>query len=167
MGDDDREFAAIRAVYAALEPLDVDARSRVIRYMSSRLDIDARQNLVDAEGCGDPQDGVADADASAIYGSFAELHNAANPGTNAEQALLAGYWLQVCVGGDSFDSQSANAELKNLGHGLANVTAALDALKNQKPALALQLRKSGRSQQARKLFKITMAGINRVSEMVA
>ena len=100
------------------------------------------------------------------YNSFAELFDAAQPKSNGDCALVAGYWLQVCQGAESFDGQSANSALKNLGHGLTNVTNAVDTLKNQKPALALQLKKSGTSQQARKTYKITVAGIKAVEAMI-
>ena len=55
--------------------------------------------------------------------------------------------------------------LKNLGHGIPNVTKALDSLKGQSPALALQLKKAGTSQQARKTYKITVAGIKQIEAM--
>jgi hypothetical protein len=75
------------------------------------------------------------------YGSFAELFDAAKPKSNGDKALVAGYWLQVCQGAENFDGQSANKELKHLGEGLANITNAVESLKTQKPALALQLKK--------------------------
>jgi DNA-binding PadR family transcriptional regulator len=46
------------------------------------------------------------------------------------------------------------------------LTAALDELKAARPAFAIQLRKSGSSQQARKKYKITAAGEKRVEELV-
>ena len=97
---------------------------------------------------------------------FADLFGAADPSTHAEKALIAGYWLQVCQGAESFDSQSANKELKNLGHGLPNITHALTSLKETKPALVQQLRKSGSSQQARKTYRVTVGVIDKVKGMV-
>lgn len=97
---------------------------------------------------------------------MAELDDAAAPKSNADTALIAGYWLQVCQGAETFDGFSANRELKHLGKGIANITHALESLKNQKPSLALQLRKSGKSQQARKTFKLTVAGIKAVEAMI-
>ena len=94
------------------------------------------------------------------------MFDAAQPQTGAQKALVAGYWLQACEGAGSFDSQRANTELKPLGHGVANITAALDTLKTQSPALALQLKKSGTSQQARKTYKITVAGETAVKAMI-
>ncbi len=72
----------------------------------------------------------------------------------------------MCQGADSFDSQSANTALKNLGHAIANITMALGALIKQKPALVLQTKKSGKSRQARKTFKLTVAGIKAVEDMI-
>lgn len=67
---------------------------------------------------------------------------------------------------EAFDSQSAHKELKHLGQQLPNITNALESLKNQKPALVLQLRKSGTSQQARKTYKLTVAGMRAVEKMI-
>jgi hypothetical protein len=167
----DAEFAAIHTVYTALEALEDDARSRVLNYIISRLEIAAQ-----TPKAARPSDPVeANSDDAALkeeeaeapkYGSFAELFDAAQPKSNADKALVAGYWLQVCQGTENFDGQSANKELKHLGEGLANITAAVESLKTQKPALALQLKKSGKSQQARKTYKVTVAGIKAVEAMI-
>lgn len=169
----DDEFSAMQDVYAALEPLSDEARTRVAEYVIARLEITLRAQ---AKASAVAQDGIVDDGHPEIteqeksapkYGSFAELFDDAQPTSNAEKALVAGYWLQVCEGGETFDGQSANTELKHLGHRVANVTNAIDSLKGQKPALALQIKKAGKSQQARKVYKITVAGIRRVEEMVS
>lgn len=168
----DAEFTAMHAVYKALEPLDDDARSRVVNYIVSRLEIaalSARGSLDDetpgSEG-GDEASLADEETAAPKYESFAELFDAAQPQSTSDKALVAGYWLQVCQGAPSFEGFSANRELKNLGQGLANITNAIEALKTHKPALALQLRKSGKSQQARKTYKLTVAGIKAVEAMI-
>lgn len=168
----DAEFAAMQVLYKALEPLDDDARKRVVSYIVARLEITttglqgtptgSRANGEDVE-----EAALHEEEAMAPkYGSFAELFDAAQPKSNSEKALTAGYWLQICQGTDSFEGFSANKELKNLGQGLANITNAIDGLRNQKPALALQLKKSGRSQQARKTYKLTVAGIKAMEVMI-
>jgi hypothetical protein len=168
----DPEFGAMQTLYNALEPLDDGARMRVVNYILARLEITTTAARDDLGTRGNGQD-VGEAalrEEQAVapkYGSLAELFDAAQPKTNPDKALAAGYWLQVCQGGESFDGFSANKELKNLGQGLANVTNAIDGLKNQKPALALQLTKSGKSQQARKSYKITVAGIKAVEDMIS
>lgn len=169
----DTEFAAMQALYNALAPLEAGARSRVVNYVVARLEIATRLTRATTPDADFPAEDEAPAKnneaASATpsgYGTFAELFDAAQPSTTARRALVAGYWLQVCQGAESFDGQSANTALKHLGHGLPNVTNAIESLKNQKPALALQLKKSGKSQQARKTYKLTTAGTKAVEDMI-
>ena len=166
----DAEFSAIQSIFSTLSPLEAPARQRVLDYILARLELpltnkpkhNIESSLYDAK----PFEGTVP-EPHMSFDSLAELHDAAQPKTNAQKALVAGYWLQVCQGNETFDSQSANTALKHLGDGLANVTAAIDSLKNQKPALALQLRKTGKTQQARKVYKITVAGVKEVENMIA
>lgn len=168
--EEDLEFAAMRSVYGALEPLDDDARARVLTYVASRLEIGVAAPVIkqaDAAVVDESVAAPATSPASAPkFNTFAELFSAASPKSSADKALLAGYWLQVCEGAQNFDSASANKILKHLGEGLANVTNAIDTLKNQKPQLALQLRKSGTTQQARKTYMVTAAGTKAVETML-
>jgi hypothetical protein len=161
----EQEFEATRAVYNALEPLDDDARERVVSHVSGMLEINAAAKDDDDE----VQEEVVvetPADAPTTFKTFAELFDAADPQTAADKALVAGYWLQVCEGGESFDGQRANKELNHLGHKLGNITNALTALNVLKPSLAIQLKKSGNTRQARKTYKITVAGIEAVKAML-
>ena len=172
-GGADAEFAAIQAVYSALQSLaDEAARTRVLEYVSDRLGISAkaRPSAKIAAEINQPDGDIHDSEDEPAdapnYGSFAELYDAAQPKTQPDKALVCGYWLQVCQGAETFDAFSINKELKNLGEGVANITSALDALKTQKPALALQLKKAGKSRQARKTYKVTVAGIKAVEAMI-
>ncbi|WP_429815823.1 hypothetical protein [Ensifer sp. B1-9] len=173
--DADAEFKAIQTLYSALTPLEREAQARVVNYVTSLLQISVQPTAsVKSASPHDVEqvDQNFSDDTSATntgidnYSTIAELYDAAQPKSNADKALIAGYWLQFCQGAENFDSQSANKELKHLGHGLANITAAIESLKNQKPALALQLKKTGKSQQARKVYKITVAGIKAVQGMI-
>ena len=53
--------------------------------------------------------------------------------------------------------------LKNLGHGVGNITRAFDTLRASKPALTVQTRKEGSSKQARKKFRVTTEGHRRIT----
>jgi hypothetical protein len=169
----DGEFAAMHTLYEALDPLDDEARARVVGYIVARLDIVLDQRNVAFTGgvtatSKELEAALQKEQATAPkFGSFAELADAARPQTLADRALVAGYWLQVCQAADSFDGYSANKALKDLGHGIANITMAIDALRSQSPALALQLKKSGTSRQARKTYKLTVAGIKAVESMIS
>ncbi|NKB89197.1 MAG: hypothetical protein GKS06_13350 [Acidobacteria bacterium] len=91
---------------------------------------------------------------------------AAAPKTQPEKVLVVGYWFQVYGAQDDIDSYSVNRELKHLGHGIPKITRAFNGLIEQRPQLAIQVRKSGKSRQARKKYRITAAGVARVEDML-
>jgi hypothetical protein len=164
MDEIDIETKAIGEIALIVDGLKEDQRGRVMRYILERFNLTGTQSLAKralvGSGAGKPQGAPSE------FGDFASLVDACNPDTDSTRALVAGYWLQVCQGGQSFDGQSANKELKHLGHASTNITMALGALISQKPALVLQLRKSGNTKQARKLYKVTEAGVRRVKHMM-
>jgi hypothetical protein len=165
MPDIDKETKAIGEIAGIVGALEEDQRGRVIRYILERFNITgaSRDAKTPAAGLQTEPRG----DTPAEFEDFASLVDAAHPDTDAMRALVAGYWLQVCKGGQSFDAQSANTELKHLGHPSSNITTALGSLINQSPALVLQLRKSGNTKQARKSYKVTESGVRKVRAMMS
>ena len=173
MSDAANEFGAIQTVHSALEPLEYEARIRVLTYIASLLGIDTRvAGDLEAPEQTDPDDDADKTDAGKAgeqtpnFPSFAELYEAANPKSNGEKSLLVGYWLQECQDAENFTGAAAQKELNNLGHKLPNITDAIDQMKSRKPALILQTKKSGSSKQARKLYRVSHEGVKRVKEMV-
>ena len=170
---EDAEFEAMQTTYLALNSLEEAAQQRVLDYVANRLGLSfrPRADVQARPAAGASVDDEAESPPAATagecaFGTFAELFDAARPKGQSDKALLGGYWLQICQGSESFDGFSVNKELKNLGEGIPNITSALDVLKGQKPALALQLKKAGKSRQARKTYKITVAGIKAVEGMI-
>jgi hypothetical protein len=102
----------------------------------------------------------------AEFGDLASLYHAANPTTLGQKVLVAGFWFQEVLGQSDLDAQQINTELKQLGHGILNITMAFGELLNRKPQLAIQTRKSGSSKQARKKYRLTREGLNRVRAML-
>lgn len=156
-------------VSSALGPLEDDARERVVRWAAERYGVAAagRPPLGggSAGGGGGQPNGLAgtptDEEIAAeapTFDHFAELFNAANPKTDVDKALVAGYWFQSVQGHPSFQAAQLTKELKNLGHAVGNITDALDSNIRRKPARVLQLAKSGSSKQARKTYKLTHEG---------
>ena len=167
------EFEAIQTMHRALEPLDGEARARVLTYITSLLGIDVRATSAGAKspgndlGGGSKNNDPGRSKQTSVFVSFAELYAAANPASNGEKALVAGYWLQVCQEAENFTAAAANKELTNLGYKVANITDAIDSMKNHKPMLILQIQKSGTSRQARKLYKLSHEGEKRIQEMIS
>ncbi len=158
------ELDAMKKIATALEPLDDAARARALQWASARFRNSKSVISFDQSPSHGPEM-ASGPSASNEYGSFAELFDAANPITERDKALVAAYWTQVCENVSAFPAQSLNTLLKDLGHGIGNITEALTALKNEKPALVLQLKKAGTTQQARKTYKLTLEGAKRVAAM--
>lgn len=167
MSQNTSEFDAFKAVHDALHPFDPQARARILKSVATLLEIGVpvKDTGGEAEGASDNH-GDENGDTAPTYSAFAELHAAASPSSDAEHALVAGYWLQVSQGNESFTGQGANKELAHLGHKSSNIARALQTLIDAKPQLVLQLKKSGSSKQSRKTYKLSLAGVKRVEEMV-
>lgn len=177
--DADAEIEAMGVVSRALSGLDGPARGRVIRWVSERYELapvgvieptnaDRSSREAPGAGSGDPVDPeVNDDSAGAAWEHFAELYEAAGASTHPEGMLVAAYWVQVVNGNGSFGSFELNKLLKDLGHGVTGTAKVMSALIARKPALILQLKKSGKSQQARKTYRLTDAGRKTVEQMVA
>lgn len=176
--DDEPELDAMKTILSALTPLDEDARDRVVGYVLSRLEISppgSRQTArernngarINPEYDEDADSGANDhKTGGGAYPDFAALCIAATPKTDAEKALVAGYWFQVCQERDGFVSQGCNDELKNFGTPIGNITRAFDQLKAKTPKLAVQVQKSGKGKQARKKYRLTHQGISEVESML-
>jgi hypothetical protein len=171
------EIEAMKAVAQALQPLDDDSRRRVVGWVSDKfLGVAAPRRAtpqkesppeLENNGNGTPQNVARQGGRSLTdFQDVAEAYHACAPSTDAEKALVLGGWLQQVQQIDGLDSFRINSELKHLGYGIGNITRALEYLIGAKPALMLQLRKSGTSRQARKTYRVTDAGLKKISQML-
>lgn len=161
------EINAMKQIAAALEPLDDAGRARTLQWAISHFQGKSQIDFGLSPDQPTQARGGQSSGGESRFETFAELFQAANPSTEREKALVASYWAQICNSEPSFGSQSLNDALKDLGHGVGNITDALSALKDERPALVLQLKKSGTSKQARKTYKLTQEGIRRVQAMTS
>lgn len=160
----DDEIKAMGTLASALQNLEDDGRARVVLWAMSHFKI-AIPNLRSSWSSGVVQAEAVERVNSSAFETFADLFNAASPVTEKDKAMVAAYWVQICENAGSFQSQSLNDLLKDLGHGIGNITEALNQLKDDRPALILQIKKSGSSRQARKTYKLTLEGSKRVEMM--
>lgn len=163
---EDLELEAMQKINKVLVELgDEKAIGRVLQWAASRhgMHIGVENfHMVGGEatnrGYGNPRESTI---------GVAEFFDAANPRTESEKVLVVAYWLQEIQGHADWDSQSVNTELKNLGHGVGNITRALDNLIARRPRLVIQTKKSGTTKQARKKYKVTVEGLKHVRIMGA
>ncbi|MFT3970157.1 MAG: hypothetical protein QM695_07735 [Micropruina sp.] len=176
----DLEIEAMGKVSKALGGLDDEARGRVVRWAAERYGITLGATLRKQTGGGaggNSGGGVLEEDADELeehadaenptWNHFAELYHASGASTHPEGMLVAAYWVQILRSQESFGSLELNKLLKDLGHGVTGTAKVMTTLIAKKPALILQLKKSGKSQQARKTYKLTDAGKKAVEQMIA
>ena len=169
MGDNPQlEIEVMSAVATALQRLtdDADARRRVLDWACSAfLPADARPT-------GQPAPTAATVEGHGTvrprsFETLPDLYSSVSPNSDAERALVVGYWFQVINGNQDLDGFQINKELRHLGHAASNITNALSSLIQRKPQLVIQTRKSGSSKQARKLYRLTDAGVKAVERMIS
>lgn len=171
MGDNPQlEIEVMSTVAAALQKLtdDTDAKRRVLNWATSAfLPADSRPAApaisTPAANSVDPSNGMK----GRSFDSLPDLYAAVSPNSDAERALVVGYWFQVVNGNPDLDGFQINKELRHLGHAASNITNALSSLIQRKPQLVIQTRKSGSSKQARKQYRLTDAGVKAVERMIA
>jgi hypothetical protein len=164
--DAETEARAIASLVEAFRQLDRAAVERVLDWAAKRY---GRHAGVDGPVSGEvigasPPGGEARGEGR--RGDLAEVYTAADPKTEAESVLIAAYWHHVAHEADALDSQALNRALKNLGRGVGNVTRACSVLIARRPALMLQVKKTGSTKQARKQYRLTVAGFQRAREML-
>lgn len=157
----DSELQAMQQVVAALDGLDEATRVRVLEWAAKRFRVALTPPRASRRIAADVPDVETE------FEHFADLLDAANPDSDNDRALLGGYWFQVVKGAGNFTGGPVNNVLKDTGHGIENITRALEHLSRRSPAEVRQVAKSGRSKQARKTYKLTTAGISRVQRMLS
>lgn len=155
-----QELEVMKSIAGVLEPLDDDAKSRVIAWLRSAYGSDP---TVETEG---PQPELSETSLGTGFRDFPDLFDAANPQPETDRALVAAYWAQVIQNQADFDAQTANNMLKEMGHAASNITRALDVAQRATPALVRQIHKSGKTRQARKRYRLTTEGIRRVDDLI-
>ena len=98
-------------------------------------------------------------------GDLAALYEACQPRTDSEKTLVVSFWLQEVDGAAGIDAQSVNTQLKQLGHGVGNITRAFDKLTQGRPQLMIQTKKAGTTKQARKTLRVTTEGRKMIEQM--
>lgn len=159
--EQDPELKAMSDAYLALKNLDDNAKARIIVWLQKKF------NLKN-ESVSNPKKNITDGPFELeSFESIADLFAKASPQTNPEKILVVATYRQVVEGKKELTSRMINDELKHLGHGNPWITGTIDVLIKKKPALMIQIRKSGKTQQAQKKFRVTNEGIKAVQEMLS
>ena len=160
------ELRAMITVYEALQGLDNDAKVRVIGWVLSKFQLKTSEGFlpVDGQDSGGPpgaqKKGLVD------FGSVADIFAVANPKNTADKAIVVAAYLQISKGGADISGREINKELTQMGHGVQNITRAVEPLIRKKPQLLIQTRKEGKTKQAQKKYRVTNEGFAFVKSLV-
>lgn len=167
-GGADPEIQAMAKITEILGGLEPTVQKRVLHWAANRYSVQIPSPSATSKEIDKSKDNdLAGNGADAEFKELPDLYTAAKPSTDAEKALIVGYWFQAIQGQNDLDAQQINTQLKHLGYGVTNITSALNDLINRKPQLVIQTHKSGKSKQARKKYKLTQEGIKLVKTMLA
>ncbi len=158
-GDRDVELETMTEISRLLGEVDDATAGRVVRWLADRHGVMTRSQRTTPNGAGP--------DGDAVGADLAGVYEAANPSTTSERVMVVAYWFQVVQGETDVDSQKINSELKQLGHGVKNITRAFSELIGVRPQLVIQVRKAGSTRQARKRYRLTTEGVKRVKTLLA
>jgi hypothetical protein len=166
-----KELAAMVQIEHSLTPLSPEECTRVLTWAGARFGVTiAATKKAATKGGEDAPEENAGGEAGGAppeAATIAEFYDRASPASDGEKALVIGYWFQYRDGVNDLEAHKINSALKHLGHGIGNVTRALDWLKDHKPALMIQKRKEGTSKQARKKFAVTGEGKKYVDRLLS
>lgn len=163
------DLKALESVLKALEPLPHEERARVLRWAAEKMDIQpvTRAGAGGAKSAA-PIDKAFEKHPEG-FESVGEFLAAAQPRTDADRVLCVAVYLQDFSEHPEairLSGKQINDELKNLGHGVKNITDSINTLKSRKPQHMIQTKKSGKSKQAWKEYRVTRAGIDHAYRLI-
>lgn len=165
--EDEPELKAMKTVYDALNELDEDAKRRVIDWVIGKFALGRSKQKADRGAIGiQPVSGTGET-SLASFSSVADLFAMTSPKNESDKVLVVASYLQEAKNLSELTGREVNKELTHLGHGVKNITAAINSLKNKKPALMIQTHKGGKSQQAQKKYKVTTEGLAAARKMIS
>jgi hypothetical protein len=162
-----QEIAAMTTIGETIEKIeDEKTRLRVLKWAVEKFG-QARANVSTGGAFrASPAPSLLQGDEGEVVESIGRLFEIAHPSSNPERVLVASYWYQEYLNEVDISAQSIHDELKQMGYPVPNITSTFNLLMNRTPALARQVRKSGKSKQARKKYTLTDAGKAAVKVML-
>jgi hypothetical protein len=161
------EIKSMSIVHDALKDLTDEEKARVVEWAIGKFSIGVSQKKQINRTIDDVTAPVTNGGSLSVFGSVADLFAKANLKSEADRVLVAAAYLQEVKGASDLTGREINKELHNLGHAVGNITNAVSSLIDRKPQLMIQTRKDGKTQQAKKKYKVTVEGFSAVKKLIA
>lgn len=164
------DLKALEIILKTLEPLSADERERVLRWTGEKLGI--QPAALGRPGGALKKTTAIDAAFEKHPGGFqnvGEFLAAASPDSDADRVLCVAVYLQDFNESPdvTLSGKQINDELKNLGHGVKNITDSINTLKSRKPQHMIQTKKAGKARQAWKEYRVTRAGVEYAYRLIS
>lgn len=166
------DLKALETILKTLDPLSEDERERVLRWAGEKLGIQ-HTGLGRASGGALKKTSAIDGAFEKHPGGFqnvGEFLAAASPDSDVDRVLCVAVYLQDFSEHPDVTTLSGkqiNDELKNLGHGVKNITDSINTLKSRKPQHMIQTKKAGKAKQAWKEYRVTRAGVEYAYRLIS
>ena len=164
--DGEPELKAMNVVYDALSKLDEDAKKRVIDWVIGKFSLGRPKQRTDRGPTGFQPGLDGEEIMLGSFSSVADLFAKVSPKSEADKVLVVAAFLQETRAVAELTGREIHKELVHLGHGVGNITAAINTLMNKKPKLMIQTRKEGKTKQAQKKYKVTTEGFVAAKSMI-
>lgn len=174
---DDPEIKALNDCYAALKGIEPDAVERTLAWLTKKFAVKHTSSVAAAPDKPIvPAEDTAAAGDSGLAGNGGDILAFPTPGEflaalnltdDNERALAVAAYLQKKEPDGELSGFVINKELRHAGHGMKNITRAIQVWVDSRPQLMIQLRKSGTTRQAKKNYKVTGEGFKWVAAKLA
>ncbi len=162
----DEELEVMSAVYQEFMRIDDEAKQRVLGWIAGKFSLGSPITAIKGTKTLADQGLGYETISIESFSSVADAFNAASPEIDRDKALVVAAFLHKNSEKDEVTGYEINNELRQLGHGLNNITDAIDQMINKRPKLMMQVRKEGKTKQARKKYKVTAEGFKAVQQML-
>ncbi len=184
----DPELAVMARAYDIIKDLGMEERRRVIQWLTNKLGLEAGKTTMpvvslpinygyplpggseafsnqNGHGSGHEEDGTSKAVSSDLTAySVQGLFDRIKMKTDVARVLLVASYLQEKDPATELGSRPINKELKKIGHGIKNITQAINSLLKKEPELLVMTRKTTSSQQGKKKYHVTDLGMQKAKE---
>lgn len=160
------ELDVVRRVRDLLLRLPADARSRAFDYVIRLLKENSGLAETSDRSSANQIPLSEQHDRNEFSGTFDKFIERIDPQSDSDTALATAYWIQVKENAENFSASEVNRRLIHLGRRIGNITNALGSFQKNSPYYVIQVKKKGSTKQARKIYKVTAAGISAIDNMI-
>jgi len=159
------EIKAMGIVYDAMKELSDDSKLRIVNWLTAKFAL-TKPLTTHKKQPEELNDGSYKGTDINSIDSIEDLFSHIDPKGISEKVLVVSSFLQVKDQKTDLTGREINQDLRNLGHGVKNITNAIQSLIDRTPKLMIQTRKAGTTKQAQKKYKVTTEGLKVVREML-